>query len=79
MYQDVFEYDYPLMNPEPMVFHFVQPDEQHEYSNPWKESFRQLVSFKFPFIQLLFTFCVPCMVVTISQYGNIAIKSHIPV
>jgi hypothetical protein len=42
IYQDVFEYDYPLMNPESRVFQFIQPDE-NEYENQWKESFKQLV------------------------------------
>lgn len=42
IYQDVFEYDYPLMNPEARVFQFIQPDE-NEYENQWKESFKQLV------------------------------------
>lgn len=38
----MFEYDYPLMNPEARVFQFIQPDE-NEYENQWKESFKQLV------------------------------------
>ncbi|XP_021345462.1 F-box only protein 11-like [Mizuhopecten yessoensis] len=41
IYQDIFEYDFPLMHPEPRVFRFVQPHE-NEYENPWKESFKHL-------------------------------------
>lgn len=41
LYQDVFEYDLPLMNPEPCKFEFYQPEES-EFDNPWKESFRNL-------------------------------------
>lgn len=41
MYSRVFEYDVPLFNPEPCKFEFMPPEEC-EYSNPWKESFRQL-------------------------------------
>jgi F-box protein 11 len=41
LYQEVFEYDLPLMNPEPCKFSFVKVDDS-EFSNPWKESFRQL-------------------------------------
>ena len=41
---EVFEYnESPLMNPEPCVFEFVSPDDP-TYDNPWKESFKQLVS-----------------------------------
>lgn len=41
LYQQVYEYDLPLFNPAPCKFEFVSPDES-DYSNPWKESFRQL-------------------------------------
>lgn len=41
LYQEVFEYDLPLMNPEPCKFSFVKVDDS-EFSNPWKESFHQL-------------------------------------
>jgi F-box protein 11 len=41
LYQEVFEYDLPLMNPEPCKFSFVKVEDS-EFSNPWKESFRQL-------------------------------------
>ncbi|KAL5009208.1 hypothetical protein ScPMuIL_014789 [Solemya velum] len=41
LYQDVFEYDLPLIHPEPKVFKFIQPGDE-ESENPWKDSFRQL-------------------------------------
>lgn len=41
VYQNVYEYDMPLFNPEPCKFNFVRPDDS-EYVNPWKESFRQM-------------------------------------
>lgn len=41
LYQNVFEYDLPLFNPEPCKYHFVKPEDS-EFGNPWKESFRQL-------------------------------------
>ncbi|XP_014663279.1 PREDICTED: F-box only protein 11-like [Priapulus caudatus] len=41
LYQSVFEYDLPLMNPKPCKFEFIQPDES-EYENPWKGSFKSL-------------------------------------
>ncbi|XP_037956845.1 F-box only protein 11-like isoform X1 [Teleopsis dalmanni] len=41
LYQSVFEYDMPLFNPELCKFVFEKPEEI-EYTNPWKESFRQL-------------------------------------
>jgi F-box protein 11 len=41
LYQSVYEYDLPLFNPEPCKFVFVKVEDS-EYSNPWKESFRQL-------------------------------------
>ncbi|CAL1527772.1 unnamed protein product [Lymnaea stagnalis] len=41
LYVEVFEYESPLMNPEPRVFQFVSPDDPN-YDNPWKESFKQL-------------------------------------
>lgn len=44
LYQDVFEYDYPLLHPEPRIFKFLHPQVYCDYDNPWKESFRQLVS-----------------------------------
>ena len=42
LYQDVFEYDYPLLHPEPRIFKFLHPQVYCDYDNPWKESFRQL-------------------------------------
>lgn len=41
LYQNVYEYDIPLFNPEVCKFHFVKPEDS-DYANPWKESFRQL-------------------------------------
>lgn len=41
LYQSVYEYDLPLFNPEPCKFLFMKV-EDCEFSNPWKESFRQL-------------------------------------
>ncbi|KAF0302839.1 F-box only protein 11 [Amphibalanus amphitrite] len=41
LYQNVFEYDRPLLHPAPCEFEFVNPDDC-ELENPWKESFRQL-------------------------------------
>lgn len=41
LYQNIFEYDLPLLHPEPREFKFVQPDDS-ELANPWKESFKQL-------------------------------------
>lgn len=41
LYQSVYEYDLPLFNPEPCKFIFMKV-EDCEFSNPWKESFRQL-------------------------------------
>jgi F-box protein 11 len=41
LYQSVYEYDLPLFNPEHGVMNFVKVEEC-EFSNPWKESFRQL-------------------------------------
>lgn len=41
IYQGVYEYDMPLFNPEPCKFLFMKV-EDCEFSNPWKESFRQL-------------------------------------
>ncbi|KAG1681998.1 F-box only protein 11 [Nymphon striatum] len=41
LYQSVYEYDLPLVNPTPCKFEFVQPSES-EYENPWKASFKQL-------------------------------------
>lgn len=41
LYQSVYEYDMPLFNPEPCKFIFMKA-EDYEFSNPWKESFRQL-------------------------------------
>ncbi|KFM57248.1 F-box only protein 11, partial [Stegodyphus mimosarum] len=41
LYQNVYEYDLPLFNPEPKVFEFAQA-EDCKYENPWKESFKQL-------------------------------------
>ncbi len=43
LYQSVYEYDLPLINPEPKIFDFIQPPES-EYENPWKESFKTMVS-----------------------------------
>lgn len=45
LYQQVFEYDYPLMNPEPKEFIFLHPSDMgRDFNNDWKESFKQLVS-----------------------------------
>jgi len=41
LYQSVYEYDLPLLNPEPCKFIFMKV-EDCDYTNPWKESFRQL-------------------------------------
>lgn len=49
LYQDIFEYDVPLMHPEQREFKFVQPDEC-DLANPWKESFKQLVRKMFFFL-----------------------------
>ncbi len=43
LYQRVYEYDLPIVSPEPKVFEFVQPYEA-EADNPWKDSFKMLVS-----------------------------------
>lgn len=47
---EVFEYESPLMNPEPRVFQFVSADDPN-YDNPWKESFKQLVGCMFLFLE----------------------------
>lgn len=41
MYTRIFEYDLPLFNPSACKFEFIATEES-EYTNPWKESFRQL-------------------------------------
>lgn len=41
LYQNLYEYDLPLFNPKPLQFCFIKPEDS-EYTNPWKESFRQL-------------------------------------
>lgn len=41
LYQNVYEYDMPLFNPEHSIMNFVKV-EDCDYTNPWKESFRQL-------------------------------------
>ncbi|XP_070494212.1 F-box only protein 11 [Chironomus tepperi] len=41
LYQNVYEYDMPLFNPEHNIMSFVKV-EDCDYANPWKESFRQL-------------------------------------
>lgn len=41
LYQNVYEYDLPLFNPESFKFIFTKPEDS-EFINPWKESFRQL-------------------------------------
>ncbi|XP_052767786.1 F-box only protein 11-like [Mya arenaria] len=41
LYQQIFEYDLPLIRPEPKVFTFLEKDCK-DYANPWKESFKQL-------------------------------------
>ena len=44
LYQAVFEYDKPLFYPYPEgSFSFISPQET-DYDNPWKESFKTLVS-----------------------------------
>lgn len=44
LYFELFEYDMPLVHPEPKVFTFLDSN-CTEYENPWKESVRQLVSY----------------------------------
>lgn len=41
LYQNVYEYDMPLFNPESCKFHFIKAEDS-DFANPWKESFRQL-------------------------------------
>ena len=41
VYQNVYEYDLPMVNPESKVYEFIQPYES-EQENPWKESFKML-------------------------------------
>lgn len=41
LYQRLFEYDLPLLHPEPKVFTFLEKDNK-DYEIPWKESFKQL-------------------------------------
>lgn len=43
LYTNVYEYDCPLFHSGPSKFEFVQYDEC-DLDNPWKESFKQLVS-----------------------------------
>ena len=42
LYQSVYEYDLPLVNPEPNVYEFLATTEANG-TNPWKESFKLLV------------------------------------
>lgn len=41
LFQDLYEYDVPLFNPAACMFEFVS-QEDSEYANPWKESFKHL-------------------------------------
>ncbi|XP_013385972.1 F-box only protein 11 isoform X2 [Lingula anatina] len=41
LYQEVYEYQSPLFNPELGSFKFVEPQDS-DHANPWKESFKQL-------------------------------------
>jgi len=43
LYQDVFEYDLPMVSPAAKVYEFVHLEDCTEH-NPWKESFKLLVS-----------------------------------
>ena len=42
LYQSVYEYDLPIVNPAPKVYDFVEP-QNSPHDNPWKESFRMMV------------------------------------
>ena len=42
LYQSVYEYDLPIVNPSPKVYDFVEP-QNSSHDNPWKESFRTMV------------------------------------
>ena len=42
LYQRVYEYDLPIISPEPKVFEFLQPCDC-DVENPWKDSFKMLV------------------------------------
>jgi len=42
LYRSVFEYDLPMVNPEPQCYQFVKPEES-TVPNPWKDSFKLLV------------------------------------
>ncbi|VDM91787.1 unnamed protein product [Litomosoides sigmodontis] len=44
LYQEAFEYRIPLYHPEPRKFEFREVGRWRDTVNPWKESFRQLVS-----------------------------------
>lgn len=48
---EVFEYTRPMMHPEPGKFYQINPEE-YEHPNPWKESFQQLVTVLFIYIQI---------------------------
>ena len=50
LYQNVYEYDLPVVSPEPKVFEFLQPYDS-EHDNPWKDSFKMLV--RYPVILLV--------------------------
>ncbi|KAK2174892.1 hypothetical protein NP493_769g02005 [Ridgeia piscesae] len=41
LYQSVYEYDLPIVNPAPKVYDFVEP-QNSPHDNPWKESFRMM-------------------------------------
>lgn len=44
MYQNIYEYDLPLIISETKHYEFIQPSNS-EHANPWKQSFKLLVSF----------------------------------
>lgn len=51
LYQAVYEYDLPIVSPEPKIYQFVQPVEGS--GNKWKESFIKMVIIYFVFVKLL--------------------------
>ena len=62
LYTNVYEYDSPLFHSDPSKFEFVQYDEC-ELENPWKESFKQLVS-STAFNSIVFKYPVPPSIVS---------------
>lgn len=49
LYQDLFEYDSPLFSTGRGKYEFT-PVSEYEHDNPWKESFKHLVSFVILFV-----------------------------